>query len=286
MVSATGADAAATPVIHRRSTPEIAFKSAPSSRGRVPGAGDRLHPTRRREPPAAARPAAQTLPLASRTGGHRRRRQKTIVPRLDDSSTCASAIASAFGPKLQTPAFDDQGQRPPHGPILAMRKHAGQSRSCRLTVSPAALPVAEQSSRAGAVTGVDASSSHGAAEHGRLGPQPCSDFSTSMSPAAAPVWECAEMSRKSQTGSVSTLKVTPPHRQRPVMGLGTSATHRRPTHLWFRRQRAPAGGARARIQKQPAGRAFVARLVALLGRCCLTATTSSRRTRSSYRVWA
>ena len=78
MLQRPGADAAATPVIHE----DPLHKSASSRhRARVvvrPGAGDRLHPTRRRGPSAAARPAGRTLPLAGQTGCERRGRGRRL----------------------------------------------------------------------------------------------------------------------------------------------------------------------------------------------------------------
>jgi len=83
-----GAAAAATPVHPTKIRSTIRLQVGTGlARSFRPGAGDRLHPTRRRGPSAAARPVGQTLPLAGQTGCGRRRKGETIVPRLDDSST-------------------------------------------------------------------------------------------------------------------------------------------------------------------------------------------------------
>ncbi len=81
--------AAATPDIHEQPLHKPASTRHRTRADVRPGAGDRPHPTRRREPSAAARPAGQTPPLARQTRSEHRRTRETIVPRPDDPSTRA-----------------------------------------------------------------------------------------------------------------------------------------------------------------------------------------------------
>jgi hypothetical protein len=92
------------------------------------------------------------------------------------ASTIRALALPSICDRVRTEAPDAYVGRPGTAPA----PRVGSSQCGRTTagrklptkVSPAALPVAEHSSRAGAVTGVDASSSHGAAEHAGLGCSP------------------------------------------------------------------------------------------------------------------
>ena len=82
----------------------------------------------------------------------RLRKQQWANDHAGSPRRCRSLTNAAV--KVFAPAWDDEGQRRPglSDPRNAeVRPLAG---GCRPTLSPAALPVAEQSSRVGAVTGV------------------------------------------------------------------------------------------------------------------------------------
>ena len=113
--------------------------------------GDEAFELRARAPSAMKSDKPASSPDA---GDHRRLELLLRQGLAADSGAAARKQGAALASSSQTSATDDEGQRRPGLSDPCNAEVCPSPGVSRPTVKPAALPVAEQSSRAGAVTGV------------------------------------------------------------------------------------------------------------------------------------